>query len=228
MLRESTAAKVSSKISDSNTLPVSAHNPNGIESLEAPGTSHIVTADASGMAVSLSSIINLWFGSKLIVPETGLVTNNEMDDFSIPGDSNAFGYIPSPANYIVPGKRPLSSMSPLIVDFLPNGTFYYTLGGVGGSYIITATIQCLWYVLDRGMDLARALAAPGFHDQLVPDNIEFEYAYDSATTAFMAARGHNVIWAERESYISALRRLADGAFEAAADPDYVDGGGISV
>src|SRR5579871_4806897 len=85
-----------------------------------PGTSHIVAADENGMTISLTSTVNLLFGSRLMVPETGLIMNNEMNDFSIPGASNAFGYVPSPANYIRPGKRPLSSISPTIVEF-PNG-----------------------------------------------------------------------------------------------------------
>jgi gamma-glutamyltranspeptidase / glutathione hydrolase len=75
------------------------------------------------------------------------------------------------------------------------------------------------------MTLAQALATPRFHDQLAPNNIKFEYTCDNATVAFMATRGHNVIWAERGSDVKALRRRSDGTFEAAADPDYVDGGG---
>jgi gamma-glutamyltranspeptidase / glutathione hydrolase len=95
MLSEATARYIKSKISDLRTLNVSAYDPAGIESLETPGTSHVVTADASGMAVSLTTTINLLFGSQVLVPETGVIMNNEMNDFSIPGSSNAFGYIPS-------------------------------------------------------------------------------------------------------------------------------------
>lgn len=98
MLSNVTARFIRNKISDLRTLNVSAYDPEGIESLETPGTSHVVTADASGMAVSLTTTINLLFGSQVLVPETGVIMNNEMNDFSIPGSSNAFGFIPSPAN----------------------------------------------------------------------------------------------------------------------------------
>lgn len=134
-----------------------------------PGTSHIVTADASGMAITLTTTINLLFGSQLMVESTGVIMNNEMNDFSIPNSSNAFGYVPSPSNYIRPGKRPLSSISPTIVEFLSNNTLYFVVGAAGGSRIITATIQNLWHVLDQGLNTAAALAQPRLHDQLQPN-----------------------------------------------------------
>jgi gamma-glutamyltranspeptidase/glutathione hydrolase len=180
------------------------------------------------MVISLTSTINLWFGSRLIVPETGLIMNNEMNDFSVPGFSNQFGYIPSAINYVAPGKRPQSSMSPTIVEFLANNTFHYALGGVGGSYIITAVLQCLWNVLDRNMSLVAALEEPRFHDQLAPDIINFEFAYSNETTAFMAQRGHNISWQSRQSEVQALRRLANGTFEAAGEPSMADSAGYAV
>lgn len=130
------------------------------------GTSHIVTADASGMAISLTTTVNLLFGSQLVVPETGVIMNNEMNDFSIPGQSNAFGYEPSPANFIKPGKRPLSSISPTIVEYLNNGTLYFVIGSAGGSRIITATVQNLWHVLDQNETVKESLAEPRLHDQV--------------------------------------------------------------
>src|SRR5436305_5690846 len=165
MLSSAAAAEVRSRISDSTTQNVSWYDPGGLESLETPGTSHVVTADASGMSISLTTTVNLLFGSQLMVPETGVIMNNEMNDFSIPGTSNAFGYIPSPANYIRPGKRPLSSITPTIVEF-PNGTLYASIGAAGGSRIITATIQNLWHLLDQDMTMPQALAQPRLHDQL--------------------------------------------------------------
>ena len=116
--------------------------------LKPPGTSQVVTADESGMAASLTTTVNLLFGSQLMVPETGVIMNDEMNDFSIPGSSNAFGYIPSPANYIRPGKRPLSSISPTIVESA-DGRLYFVVGSAGGSRIITATIQNVHHVLDQ-------------------------------------------------------------------------------
>ncbi|TKA48685.1 hypothetical protein B0A54_00821 [Friedmanniomyces endolithicus] len=162
-------------------------------SLETPGTSAVVTTDVTGMAISLTTTVNLLFGSQIMVPETGVILNNEMNDFSIPGASNAFGYIPSPSNYIRPGKRPLSSITPTIVEHA-NGTLYFAVAAAGGSRIITATLQNLWHVLDQNMTAPEALAAPRFHDQLVPNQILFEWAYDNGTVAFMRERGHNVSW----------------------------------
>jgi gamma-glutamyltranspeptidase / glutathione hydrolase len=136
-----------------------------------PGTSHLSVVDAKGMAIALTSTVNLDFGSQLVVPELGIVMNNEMNDFSVPNSSNAFGYIPSPENFIQPGKRPQSSMSPTIVEFRNNNTLYFVVGADGGSRIITAVIQALWHVLDRGSTVLGAVGSPRFHDQLVPNQV---------------------------------------------------------
>jgi gamma-glutamyltranspeptidase/glutathione hydrolase len=100
MLNATTAALIRSKISDFHTLNVSAYDPSGFESLDTPGTSAVVVSDRSGLSISLTTTVNLLFGSHVMVPETGVIMNNEMNDFSIPGSSNAFGYLPSPNNYI--------------------------------------------------------------------------------------------------------------------------------
>ena len=228
MLKEATAAAVRAKISPYHTLNVSAYDPSGFESLETPGTSAIVTSDVNGLAVSLTTTVNLLFGSHIMVPETGVILNNEMNDFSIPGSSNAFGYIPTPANYIRPGKRPLSSISPTIVEHA-NGTLYFVAAAAGGSRIITATLQQLWHVLDQNMTAPQALAKPRLHDQLVPNLVSFETTYDNATVAFMAARGHNVTWvAPGQSTAQSLRLLSNGSFEAAGEPRQVNSGGFVI
>ena len=147
-------------------------------------------------------------------------------DFSIPGVSNSFGYIPSETNYIRPGKRPLSSMTPTIVTH-PNGTLYFVAGGAGGSRIITATVQNLVHAIDQGMSAAEALGQPRLHDQLVPNRVVFEYAYDNATVAFMKARGHNVTWiAPGQSTTQAIGMSSDGTFEAAGEPRLANSGGV--
>ena len=227
MLSEATAAAVRSRISDFHTLNVSAYDPSGFESLDTPGTSAIVVADASGMAISLTTTVNLYFGSHVMIPETGVIMNNEMNDFSIPGSSNSFGYIPSPANFIRPGKRPLSSITPTIVEH-EDGTLYFVVGAAGGSRIITATLQNLWHVLDQNMTAPEALARPRFHDQLEPNQILFEYAYNNETVDFMESRGHNVTWmAPGSSTAQSLRVLANGTFEAAGEPRQLNSGGYA-
>ncbi|KAI1372345.1 gamma-glutamyltranspeptidase [Hypoxylon crocopeplum] len=228
MLSDATAAEVRSKISDFRTQNVSWYDPAGLESLETPGTSHVVTADRSGMAISLTTTVNLLFGSQLIVPETGVIMNDEMNDFSIPGSSNAFGYIPSPANFVRPGKRPLSSISPTIVE-TPEGKLYFVIGSAGGSRIITATIQNIHHVLDQGMTTAEALAEPRLHDQLSPNQVSFEYAYDNSTVAFLKSLGHNVTWvAPGQSTAQGLRLLPNGTFEAAGEPRQRNSAGYAV
>ncbi|CAF9929340.1 MAG: hypothetical protein HETSPECPRED_007348 [Heterodermia speciosa] len=229
MLNETTAIRIRSEISDFHTQDVSAYSPTGLVSIDDHGTSYIATADASGMAISITSTINLLFGSQLIVPATGVIMNNEMNDFSIPNSSNAFGYVPSPANFIRPGKRPLSSISPTIVEHLANNTLYFVVGSAGGSRIITATVQNLWHVLDQGLSSAEALARPRFHDQLQPNTAAFEYAYDNRTVAYMKGLGHNVSWvAPGQSTAQAVRRLPNGTFEAAGEPRQRASGGLVV
>ncbi|KAF1949579.1 gamma-glutamyltranspeptidase [Byssothecium circinans] len=228
MLSNERAERVRSKISDENTLPVDEYNPDGLAVANTHGTSHLSAADKSGMTIALTSTINLWFGSRVQVPETGLILNNEMNDFSIPGVKNAFGYPPSPANFIRPGKRPLSSMSPTIVEYLNSGHAHSTVGAAGGSRIISAVVQALWSVLDRGFDYQEALRMPRFHDQLQPNVTEFEYEFNNATTAFLASKGHSEEWAVRGSDMHALWTLPDGRFAAAADPALHNASGIAV
>ena len=228
ILSNETATEIRSKISDFRTLNVSAYDPNGFESLPTPGTSHIVAADKSGLAISVTTTINLLFGSQLMVPSTGIIMNDEMNDFSIPGSSNAFGYIPSPANFIRPGKRPLSSISPIIAE-TPDGKPYFVIGSAGGSRIITATIQNIHHVIDQDMTAPEALAQPRLHDQLSPNQVSFEYAYDNSTVAFLASLGHNVTWvAPGQSTAQGLRILPNGTFEAAGEPRQLNSGGFAV
>ncbi|GKT86159.1 gamma-glutamyltranspeptidase [Colletotrichum tofieldiae] len=151
-----------------------------------------------------------------------------MNDFSIPGSSNAFGFIPSPANYVRPGKRPLSSISPVIVE-QPDGKLYFVIGSAGGSRIITATIQNIHNVLDRNLTTAESLAEPRFHDQLSPNTAAFEYSYDNATTSYLTTLGTNVTWvAPGGSTAQGVRLLPNGTFEAAGEPRQKNSGGYAV
>ncbi|KAL7270428.1 hypothetical protein RUND412_006867 [Rhizina undulata] len=227
MISAATAAEVRELISNTGVLNLSQYDPQGLESLETPGTSHMVTVDKSGLAVSLTTTINLLFGSGIMVPETGVIMNDEMNDFSIPGSSNAFGYIPSEANFIRPGKRPLSSISATIIDN-PNGTVYYLIGAAGGSRIITATAQNIWHVIDHGFTVPEALAQPRLHDQLVPLTTSFEWAYDNSTVDYLKSLGHNVSWiGPGQSTAQGIRVLPNGTIEAAGEPRQKSSGGIA-
>ncbi|KOC08849.1 gamma-glutamyltranspeptidase [Aspergillus flavus AF70] len=228
MLEQSTIDEIRGKISDLHTQNVSAYDPKGLESLDTPGTSHIAAVDHTGLTISTITTINLLFGSKVMVPETGIIMNNEMDDFSTPGSSNAFGYVPSEANFIRPGKRPLSSITPTIVTH-QNGSVFFVAGSAGGSRIITATVQNIIHAVDEGLSAAEALARPRLHDQLIPNQVRFEYAYNNETVAFMKSLGHNVTWvAPGDSTAQAIRVLPNGTFDAAGEPRQLDSGGFAV
>lgn len=150
-------------------------------------------------------------------------------DFSLPGVRNEFGYVPAPANYIRPNKRPLSSITPVIVDHISNNSLYFVIGAAGGSRIPSATMQALWHVLDHDMTVSQALAAPRFHDQLVPAVTTFEYAFDNATVAAMHDREHNVTWVPPGlSSVQGLRLGWNGEFEAAGEPRQKNSAGMIV
>ena len=121
-------------------------------------------------AVALTSTINTEFGSKLVSPSTGIVLNNEMDDFSSPGEVNHYGLAPHEANFIARGEAALSSMSPTIVT--RDGKLYAVAGASGGPRIITATAQLLLNVIARGMSPLDAVNAPRLHHQLVPRRVQ--------------------------------------------------------
>ncbi|KAK0099423.1 hypothetical protein ONS95_003508 [Cadophora gregata] len=228
MLRPKTAEKIRGKIDDERTKNVTDYNPKGYSVPENHGTSHIVTSDRSGLSITLTSTVNLLFGSQLVVPETGVIMNNEMNDFSIPGIPNAFGFVPSPINYIAPNKRPLSSVTPIIVTH-PNGTLYLTIGAAGGSRIITSTVLAIWHVLEHNMTLPEAIREPTMHDQLIPAVTTFEYLFDNRTVESMRERGHNVTWVKPGySAVQGVRRLWNGTFEAASEPRQLNSGGLAV
>ncbi|KAF3912775.1 Gamma-glutamyltranspeptidase [Dactylellina cionopaga] len=227
MLTEATAAEIRSKINFQRTLNVSEYNPKGLESLDTPGTAQMSSADNNGLAISLTSTINLLFGSAVMDPVTGVIMNNEMNDFSIPGSSNAFGYIPSPANFIKPFKRPLSSTTPTIIED-SQGKLYLVVGAAGGSRIISATIQNIHNVIDRGDTVAQALARPRVHDQLTPNVCNLEYSYDNGTAEYLRSLGHNISYvAPGQSAAQAVRLLGNGTFEAAGEPRQFNSGGYA-
>lgn len=225
MLGQTFADEIRNRISDKHTLNVSDYDPEGFESHENHGTSHIVTADASGMSVSMTTTVNLFFGSGLMVPETGLIMNNEMADFSVPNISNVFGYYPSPANYIRPNKRPMSSISPVMVEFA-NRTLFAVFGASGGSRIITAVIQTALNILERNMTVHEALKQPRLHDQLLPNQVRFEWDYDNSTVDYMIGRSHNVTWGPAGCSSQAIS-IANGHFKAAGEPRQADSAGLT-
>ena len=136
---------------------------------ESPQTTHFSIVDRDGFAVSLTTTLNGAYGSLAVAPGTGFLLNNEMDDFSAkPGTPNMFGLVGAEANAIAPGKRMLSSMSPTIVEW-PDGRLRLVVGSPGGGRIITTVFETITNVIDHGMDVQAAVAAPRVHHQWLPD-----------------------------------------------------------
>jgi gamma-glutamyltranspeptidase/glutathione hydrolase len=155
-------------------------------------TTHLVAADADGTWVSLTQTINTSFGSKVVVPGTGVFLNNEMDDFSIfPGQPNAFGLVGSDANAVAPGKRPLSSMSPTIVLDLDGGPVL-ALGAAGGPTIISQVVLGIVRQIELGLSEEEALAQPRFHHQWLPDELRVEEGLAAEIFKGLEARGHKL------------------------------------
>jgi len=184
--------------------------------MERGGTAHTSTLDAAGNAVAITTTINTAFGAMVMAPGTGIVLNNEMDDFSAaPGVPNIYGLLGNEANAIAGGKRPLSSMSPTIV--LRDRAPLLTLGGSGGGRIITATTQTLVNVLDFGMDLEAAVAAPRIHEQGVPPPLYYEPTLEPAIQAGLRKLGDELVEASELGAVGAVM-AASGGLVGTGDP----------
>lgn len=159
---------------------------------EGVNTTHFSVADRDGNAVSNTYTLNFSYGVGLVADGTGVLLNNELDDFTAaPGASNAYGLVGYEANLPGPGKRPLSSMSPTIV--LKDGKPVLVTGSPGGSRIISTVLQIVVNVLDNGMNVAQAVDAPRLHHQWLPDEVRIEEGFSSATLDGLRARGHTVV-----------------------------------
>ncbi len=156
------------------------------------GTLHLSVTDAAGNAVALTMTINTPFGSGITVPGTGIILNNEMDDFSkADGEPNVYGLVDERgANAVAAGKRPLSSMTPTIL--LKGGELFMVTGSPGGPRIISTTLHTIVNVVDFGMDVQQAVAAPRFHHQWIPRKVSAEPKLDPALVEGLRDRGHEV------------------------------------
>jgi gamma-glutamyltranspeptidase/glutathione hydrolase len=223
LLSKSYAAALRGQIDRTRATPTP---PSGL-STDAMHTTHYSIVDVEGNAAAVTTTLNGGFGSAVTVAGAGFVLNNEMDDFTTaPGQPNQFGLIQGEANAIAPGKRMLSAMTPSIV-LDPQGQLRLVLGTPGGPTIITTVAQVILNVLDHGMPLADAVAAPRVHHQALPDTIRYEHGgLDSATVEGLRALGHAV--GERRStsgIVAAIARGPTGGWIGVADPRY--GGGAA-
>jgi gamma-glutamyltranspeptidase/glutathione hydrolase len=173
------------------------------------GTSHFSIIDAHGNAVACTETINTSYGSYVVVPEYGIVLNNEMDDFTaVPGEPNAFGLIQSAANAVEPGKKPLSSMTPTIL--VRDGKAEYVAGASGGPRIITATLQALLNMTRHTMTPQEAVGAPRIHHQWLPDELLLEREFPDGVAEELEMRGHHVVRRSELAVTQAAARDADG------------------
>ncbi|AHJ30619.1 gamma-glutamyltransferase [Nodularia spumigena] len=192
---------------------------------ESTETSHLTVVDEEHNAVSLTFTINLGFGAGIATPGTGIVLNNEMDDFAAaPGVPNAFGLVGNEANAlaqlangIAPRKTPLSSMTPTIIT--ENGRLRMAVGTPGGSTIITQVLQIILNVLEYQMDVGAAVSVPRIHHQWLPDQLRVErWGLDTLTLQELRRRGHKINESNSWGNANAIAVTAEGDLEAAADP----------
>ena len=187
--------------------PARATAPQGAiqnEPHEGGNTTHYSIVDDKGNAVSVTYTLNDWFGAKLTAASTGILLNNEMDDFTAKlGVPNLYGLVQGAPNAIAPGKRPLSSMSPTIVS--KNGKPVLIVGTPGGSRIITTVVHTILNLVDYGMDVQEAVDAPRFHQQAVPDATSLEpFAISPDTRSILEAMGHAFAPAHPANHVEAI------------------------
>jgi gamma-glutamyltranspeptidase / glutathione hydrolase len=185
---------------------------------ESSNTSHLTVVDSQRNAVSLTFTINTWFGAAVVTPGTGILLNNEMNDFVIgPGIANEFGLVGSEANTIAPGKIPLSSMTPVLVS--EQGQLRLAAGAPGGSTIITTIWQLLLNVFVWRLDAGSAIAAPRLHQQWLPDELRLEQrGFDVLTIQDLRRRGHPVMEREPWGNGNVILVTPNNGLEGAADP----------
>ena len=182
--------------------------PAGSESME---TTHYSVVDSEGNAVAVTYTLNGGFGNGITVPGLGFLLNNEMDDFSAkPGTPNMFGLVQGENNAIQPGKRPLSSMTPTIIE--KDGKLFMTAGAPGGSRISTAVLQVILNVIDFGMNVQDAIDAPRFHHQWQPDRLSLERGISPDTVAILKSRGYDVDYAPGVVLAQVAAIVSDGGW----------------
>ncbi|MDN6883113.1 gamma-glutamyltransferase [Variovorax sp. CAN2819] len=176
----------------------------GVAPHEGSNTTHYSIADKWGNAVSVTYTLNDWFGAKITAAKTGVLLNDEMDDFtSKVGVPNLYGLVQGEANKIEPGKRPLSSMSPTIVS--KDGKPVMVVGTPGGSRIITAVMLTMINAIDYGMNVQEAVDAPRFHQQWLPDVTNVEaYALSPDTRKILTDMGHNLGVPQPANHLAAI------------------------
>lgn len=217
------AQMIRDRIDDNATHPAAYYGAN-VTDVEDHGTSQVSVIAPNGDAVSITSTVNLYFGSAVRSLTTGIILNDQMDDFSSPNTTNYFGVPASESNYIVAGKRPMSSMTPSVfVD--KDGKVLLVAGAAGGTRITTATALTAIRYLWLGQNLKDSVYGYRVHEQLYPSDVSYEDGFSRAIIEGLTNRGHNVTLSNSRAVENAIAVKSDGTLHAVAD--WRKSGGVS-
>lgn len=223
---KSYANQLANHIQLERITPSSKVNAGPAGDFESEQTTHFSVMDRFGYVVSCTYTLNLNFGSGIVARGTGVLLNNEMDDFSVkPGAPNAFGLLGGSANAVEPGKRPLSSMTPVIV--LKEGQPWLATGSPGGARIITTVLQTVLNTIDFKMNVAEALSMPRVHHQWMPDYLRIERGISPDTIRLLKEKGHEVRVMPTMGRVQSVHKQ-NGMFFGASDPRNPDGAAIGI
>ncbi len=215
------AKSIADQIDINKAKPSSEIRPGKLAPYESNQTTHYSVVDKDGNAVAVTYTLNTTFGTGIVAGESGILLNNQMDDFSAkPGVPNVYGLVGGDANAVGPNKRPLSSMSPTIVA--KDGKTWLVTGSPGGSRIITTVLQMVVNSIDYGMNVAEATNAPRFHHQWLPDELRVEKGFSPDTIKLLEAKGQKVALKEAMGSTQSIMVGPDGELYGASDPRSVD------
>jgi gamma-glutamyltranspeptidase/glutathione hydrolase len=215
------AKSLAQQIDVAKARPSSEIKPGKLAPYESNQTTHFSVVDKNGNAVAVTYTLNTYFGSGIVAGNSGILMNNEMDDFSAkPGTPNVYGLVGGEANAVQPAKRPLSSMSPTIVT--KEGKTWLVTGSPGGSRIITTVLQMVVNSIDFGMNVAEATNAPRFHHQWLPDQLRVEKGFSPDTLRLLENKGQHVKVLPAMGSTQSIMIGPDGTLYGASDPRSVD------
>lgn len=224
LISKAYARQLAAGIESDRARPAADILPGRPQPYESDQTTHFSVADAAGNAVAVTYTLNTNFGSGIVADGTGILLNNEMDDFSAkPGVANVYGLTGGEANAIEPRKRPLSSMTPTIV--LREGRPWLVTGSPGGARIITTVLETVVDAIDFGMNPAEAAAQPRFHHQWQPDELRVEKGLSPDTLALLRGYGHRIALKPAMGRTQTIL-IRDGVLYGASDPRDPDGAAL--
>ncbi|KAI9556606.1 hypothetical protein GHT06_016396 [Daphnia sinensis] len=230
LISDSFVDETRSKMCDSMTSDDPAYYGAACSNPEDHGTSHVSIVDENGMAVAVTSTINLHFGAGFASAQTGIILNDEMADFSMSCAANCYGLPPNFLNMVKPGKRPLSSMTPTVIVNSSSGRVRLVIGAAGGIRITTSTIYAMIRNLWLGEDIKEAIDSPRFHHQLFPMTLHYEKGLPKEMVKQLANRGHQMSQENTRGgsvYGISVEQEDDDEFYLYANADYRKGGDVA-